>query len=140
MQLRSIRWFALLLTTTFLMIPGSMPQDQGTKADDADEGVKQTIEGLVRDIACPIQNHKSTSRDFNLQCALDCTRRGSPLIVLTDSGTIYVPTSAVMPDRNVRGRLLPFVGKRVKMTGLVYERRGSHSISVDTIEAVGSVK
>ena len=52
-------------------------------------------------------------RDFNRQCALDCTKQGSPLVVLTDRGTIYVPTSQEMPDRSVRKQLLPFVGKRV---------------------------
>lgn len=103
---------------------------QNKRDSDADEGTKQTVEGLVRDIACPIQNHKSTSRDFNLQCALDCAKQGSPLIILTDDGTIYIPTSQEMPDKSVRAKLLPLVGKRVRATGLVYERNGTHSISI----------
>jgi hypothetical protein len=107
---------------------GILAQNKGQS--DVDEGTKQTVEGLVRDIACPIQNHKSTSRDFNLQCALDCARQGSPLIILTDDGTIYIPTSEQMPDKSERAKLLPLVGKRVKATGLVYERNGTHSISI----------
>jgi hypothetical protein len=115
---------ALILVLTL----GSLAQNKGDS--DADEGTKQTVEGLVRDIACPIQNHKSTSQDFNLQCALDCAKQGSPLIILTDDGTIYIPTSQQMPDKSVRAKLLPLVGKRVKATGLVYERNGTHSISI----------
>jgi hypothetical protein len=34
--------------------------------------------------------------------------------------------------------LLPFVGKRVKVTGLVYERNGTHAISVKEIKAAAS--
>ena len=30
---------------------------------------KVAIEGLVRDIACPIQNSKAKAPDLNLQCA-----------------------------------------------------------------------
>jgi len=89
---------------------------------------------LVRDIACPIQNHKSTSRDFNLTCALDCAKPGSPLIILTDAGTIYIPTSREMPDKGIRARLLPLIGKRVKASRLVYERNGTHSISISDLE------
>lgn len=65
MQFRSFRWLPVFATLGLLVVPASLPQDKGNKSDDADEGVKQTIEGLVRDIACPVQNHKSTSRDFN---------------------------------------------------------------------------
>lgn len=55
-------------------------------------------------------------------------------MILTDKDVMYVPTSKEMPDRSVRKRLLPFVGKRVKVTGIVYERSGTHSISVEKIE------
>ena len=112
----------------FLTISASA-QNKG-KTDSCDEGVSGRIEGLVRDIACPIQNHQSTSRDFNLQCALDCAKQGSPLIILTDDGKIYIPTSQQMPDKSERAKLLPLVGKRVKATGLVCERNGTPSISI----------
>lgn len=136
MQLGPFRCSILFVAATLLFAQVSMPQGKGAKGDVEDEGVKQTIEGLVRDIACPIQNHKSTARDFNLQCALECAKQGSPLVVLTDSGNIYLLTSQEMPDRSVSKRFLPLVGKRVKATGLVYERNGTHSISVERMELV----
>ena len=66
------------------------------------------MQGLVRDVACPIQNHKSTATDFNLDCALACARSGSPLIILTRSGDIYFPISDQMPDPDQRAKLMPF--------------------------------
>ena len=63
-------------------------------------------------------------------------RAGSPLVVLTKTEQIYHPISADMPDVDVRQKLLPFVGKLVKITGHVYSRGGSTAISMEQIEEV----
>ena len=98
-----------------------------------------TIEGLVRDIACPIQNKEATATKFNLKCAQDCARLGSPLIVLTPDGTVYTPISDTMPDQDQRGRLMPLLGKYVRVKGQVYERAGSHAIAIQQIEEMKDV-
>jgi len=92
-----------------------------------------TIEGLVRDIACPIQNKEATARQFNLKCAQDCAKLGSPLIILTDDGILYTPISQSMPDNDQRQRLLPFLGKYVRVRGQVFERAGTHAIAIKEI-------
>jgi hypothetical protein len=58
-----------------------------------------TIEGLVRDVSCPIQNPAATATAFNLKCALECARLGSPLIILDQDGYIYVPIMFPSPPR-----------------------------------------
>jgi hypothetical protein len=83
---------------------------------------RQTIEGLVRDISCPLQNNAATTVKFNLQCARQSIKQGSPIITLSKDGEIYIPISDSMPDKNQRERLLPFVGKYVRATGHVFER------------------
>lgn len=98
-----------------------------------------TIEGLVRDVACPIQNKEATATKFNLKCAQDCARLGSPLIILTQDGTLYTPISESMPDHDQRQRLLPFLGKYVRVTGEVYERTGTHAIAIKDIQELKSV-
>ena len=92
-----------------------------------------TIEGLVRDVACPIQNKEATARRFNLKCAQGCAKLGSPLIVLTDDGTLYTPISESMPDTDQRQRLMPFLGKYVRVRGQVFERAGTHAIAIKEI-------
>jgi hypothetical protein len=99
-----------------------------------------TIQGLIRDIACPIQNKKASARVFNLKCAVDCAKLGSPLILLTDNGTIYNPISSSMPDEDQRARLMPFVGKYVQVRGQVYERRGTHAIVILDIKELPGKK
>jgi hypothetical protein len=98
-----------------------------------DQPAKTTIEGLVRDISCPIQNKAATATTFNLKCAEECARNGSPLIILSKDGVIYVPISNSMPDKDQRQRLMPLLGKYVKATGTVYERSGTRAIAIDQI-------
>jgi hypothetical protein len=95
-----------------------------------------TIEGLVRDIACPIQNKNATATVFNRKCAEECAKLGSPLILLTNDGVLYTPISASMPDQDQRQRLMPFLGKYVRVTGQVFERTGTHAIVIREIHEV----
>jgi hypothetical protein len=98
------------------------------------------VEGLVRDVACPIQNHDSTATDFNLQCALACARSGSPLIILTKAGDIYFPITDKMPDPSQRQKLMPFVGKYVRASGQVFERNGTRAIAITEIHELKGVR
>ena len=63
-------------------------------------------------------------------------RSGSPLLVLTKDEKVYHPISNEMPDVDVRQKLLPFVGKLVKVTGHVYSRGASTSIALERIEEI----
>jgi hypothetical protein len=98
-----------------------------------------TIEGLVRDIACAIQNPEATATDFNLDCALKCARHGSPLIIQTKDGELYIPISDSMPDRDQRARLMPFVGKYVRASGSVFVREGTRAIVIGEIKEMKDV-
>jgi hypothetical protein len=99
-----------------------------------------TFQGLVRDLACPMMNPKSTSTDFDLGCASACARAGSPLIVLSKAGLIFFPISGDMPDVSQREKLIPFVGKQVRVTGTVYERAGTRAIVISSIHEVTGLK
>lgn len=128
---------ALLFVMTVCLMATARNQQANPSA--ASDGTKGTVQGLVRDISCPIQNHKAGAREFNLQCALDCARQGSPLIIQTDEGQLYVPISAVMPDTDQRPKMMPFVGKYVRVSGTIYEREGARAITVDEIKEMKDV-
>jgi DNA/RNA endonuclease YhcR with UshA esterase domain len=95
-----------------------------------------TVEGLVRDISCAIQNLTASATRFNLECARQCAEHGSPLIILAEDGTLFVPISGSTPDSSQRERLLPFLGKYVRVTGAVFERAGTHAVAIDKIDEV----
>ncbi len=136
--MRTIRNAVLLLALPALM---TIFLAANSSTNDSDKPHKdQKIQGLVRDIACPLQNKNSTSRVFNRDCALQCARRGSPLAVLTDDGTMYLPISDSMPDTDQRAKLMPFVGKYVSVKGDVYERKGLRAIVIKEIKEDPTVK
>ena len=110
---------------------------QGTKMDP--NAKTMTIEGLVRDLACPVQNPAGTATNFSLKCTLDCVKHGSPIIILTKEGFIYFPIYADMPDAGQRKKMMPFVGKYVQATGAVFERNGTRAIAITEIKELKSV-
>jgi hypothetical protein len=136
-QLRFKKALMMIAVTALIAI---LTAAQSSNTDAGKPLANQTISGLVRDIACPLQNHESTARKFNRQCALDCARKGSPLAILTDDGTMYLPIGEGMPDTDQRPKLMPFVGKYVRVKGDVYERKGLHAIVIKEIHEDPSVK
>jgi hypothetical protein len=131
---------ATVLQVASVKLAGAALQASGKSAADTTAPVATTtIEGLVRDIACPIQNKESTATKFNLKCAQECARLGSPLIILTNDGVLYTPISASMPDNDQRQRLLPFLGRYVRVTGQVFERSGTHAIVIQEIHELKNV-
>lgn len=100
---------------------------------------KATIEGLVRDIACPIQNLDGNATHLSMKCALACLRAGSPIAILTKDGDLYLPISDKMPDYSQRQKLMAFVGKYVRVNGIVFERNGTHAIVITDITEMKEV-
>ena len=109
------------------------------EADIPSHQSKATIEGLVRDIACPIQNLEATATHLSMKCLRACARNGSPLVILTKDGELYFPISATMPDTDQRQKLMPFLGKYVQAAGTVYERNGTHAIVINDIHELKDV-
>ena len=54
-----------------------------------DGGKPITVKGYVLDSACAFT--KDLKKPINAQCATACAKAGSPLVILTDNGTIYWP-------------------------------------------------
>ena len=64
---------------------------------------------------------------------------GSPLVILTKDDRLYFPISAKMPDTDQRQVLMPFVGKYVRASGIVFERAGTRAIVVTEIKEMKEV-
>src|SRR5277367_5541404 len=115
------------------------PQSTSMAGDRANAS-QATIEGLLRDVACPIQNLDGTATNLSMKCVLGCVRGGSPLVILTKDGELYLPISDKMPDSGERERLMPFVGKYVRASGTVFERKGTRAIVIAEIKEMKDMK
>ena len=129
---------ALLACCAILLAASQSPQTTdmaGARANVSHE----TIEGLVRDLACPIQNLDNHPTSMGRKCVQDCVKGGSPLVILTKDDRLYLPISAKMPDTDQRQVLMPFVGKYVRATGIVFERAGTRAIVITEIKEMKEV-
>ncbi len=103
---------------------------QSGRAQSAEE--TKAVVGLVRDIACPLQNTKSTTTSYSKDCIVQCAKAGSPLGILTVDGTTYLPVTTTMPDMG-QEQLKAYVGEMVEAKGKVFERNGGHAIEIKEI-------
>ncbi|MFZ3243685.1 MAG: hypothetical protein WA185_01295, partial [Candidatus Acidiferrales bacterium] len=76
---RSTLLHALFAAALSVLLISPALARQGTKM--APDAKTMTIEGAVRDLACPIQNPAGTATSFSLKCTLDCVKHGSPIII-----------------------------------------------------------
>ena len=90
-----------------------------------------TIKGYVLDSACAFT--KGLKKPISAECAVACAKAGSPLVILTEDGTIYWPISAAPPAKGQNDRLIPFAGKRVSVQGKIYQRGGSRAVVIASI-------
>jgi hypothetical protein len=105
----------------------------GVLAWSNDIGKSTTVKGYVLDSACAFT--KGLKKPISAECATACAKAGSPLVILTDSGTIYWPIADTTPSSGQNDRLLPFAGQKVTASGKVFERGGSTAIVIEKIEA-----
>ncbi len=141
---------AILVTLCALLLVAGAFAQNFHPADNADhatppqnptdetDGTPGVITGYVRDVACLVQNPKAGAATTPVakECLKECVRGGSPLVILSEDGFLYVPISSETPDKSVRSQLLPYAGKYVKASGKLYERGGLHSISIEKIEPI----
>ena len=97
-----------------------------------------TVKGYVLDSACAFT--KNLEKPISSDCAVACAKAGSPLVILAEDGSIYLPISKEMPAKGQNKTLMKWAGQKVMVTGVVYQRSGSHAIVIEKIEAVSSGK
>ncbi|MGA2695649.1 MAG: hypothetical protein ABSE92_06290 [Terriglobales bacterium] len=96
------------------------------------EGKPVSVKGYVLDSACAFT--KNLKKPISSECAIACAKAGSPLVILTDNGTIYWPIADTTPSSGQNDKLLPFAGQRVTATGKAFARGGSTAIVIEKIE------
>lgn len=106
----------------------------------ASERIGKTIavKGYVLDSACAFT--KGLKKPISGECATACAKAGSPLVILTDDGTIYWPIADTTPSSGQNEKLLPFAGQRVTANGKAFQRGGSTAIVIEKIEPLAAQK
>jgi len=92
-----------------------------------------TVKVYVLDHACAFT--KRLKKPISAECAIACAKAGSPLVILSPSGTIYWPIADTTPSSSQNDKLVPYAGKTVTASGKVFQRGGSTAIVISKIEA-----
>jgi hypothetical protein len=95
-------------------------------------GKHATVRGYVIDSSCSFT--KDLKKPISPDCAVACAKAGSPLVIQAENGTIYLPISGGQQASGQNDKLMPFAGRRVTVSGTVYEKGGSRAIVIDKIE------
>ena len=89
-----------------------------------------TIIGTVVDTGCYLV-HDGIGPD-HVDCATECAKKGIPLAIVDGSGKIYLPLG--VNHENPNTQLMPFIEKKVRVTGTSVERGGMSGVAIKTIE------
>lgn len=99
-------------------------------AHDEPKGKPITMTAKVIDTGC----YFSHDTDANhATCATTCAKNGVPLALLDASGKLFMVIAA--NHQNPNTKLMPFVEKKVKVTGTELEKGGLRGILIKTVEA-----
>lgn len=116
---------AALLFTVGLSVPLSAAQPQPV-----------VIVGEVVDTTCYLL-HDGKGPD-HLDCAVTCVKAGSPAAILDDKTKRLVfplaPESEAHHGKRPDEALMPYVGKRARVTGRTVERGGVTAIVIEKVE------
>ena len=97
-----------------------------------------SVEGYVLDSACAFT--KNLEKPISRECALQCAKAASQLVILSDDGAIYWPIAGTTPATGQNAKLMEFAGGRVTAKGKLYDRGGSHALVIEQIAAAPAKK
>lgn len=100
-------------------------------AHDEIKGKPISIKATVVDTGCYFAH--AEMEKGHASCAAMCAKNGIPLALVDESGKLYLVLGN--DHKNPNTRLMPFVEKKVKVTGTLVEKGGMSGISIKTIEA-----
>jgi hypothetical protein len=121
------------MTLALALAGGSVLAAAPALAQEEAEDAANTITAQVVDMSCYLAaglkgaDHK--------MCSEVCAKAGVPLVFLGEDGNLYLPISMAMPSASFNEKLIEHAEQKVKVTGKVVERSGSHAIVVDKIAA-----
>lgn len=139
----------IICTVWVALASGPFAQDKHAQAKDdqtmhthhpsgESNGTQGVITGYVRDVACLLRNSKAGAAMTPLaqDCMQKCVGGGSPVGILTEEGMLYLSVSDLIPDKDARSKLVPYVGKYVKASGALLERGGLHAIAIENVDVI----
>ena len=98
-----------------------------------DMGKWMTIVGEVMCPACFLEAGEKSISTMHFQCALDCAKAGQTLALYNrEEDRIYF-VAGEFPAMNPNAQLMPYIHKKVDVSGTVFVKAGVHGIVINKI-------
>lgn len=98
-----------------------------------DTGTPTTITGEVMDPACFLEAGPKSIGPGHYQCAIDCVRSGQTLAIYDRENDRIYFIAGELPGRNPNEPLMPYIHKKVDVTGVVYHRSNAYGIKINKV-------
>jgi hypothetical protein len=100
---------------------------------DWHQGKSITITGEVMDPACFLEAGSKSIGKGHFQCAVDCARSGQTLAIYDRDHDLIYFIAGELPGKNPNEPLMPYIHKKVDVTGPVYHRAGAYGIVINRV-------
>lgn len=104
-------------------------QSKGTR----NMGTPMTITGEVMDPACFLEAGPKSIGTGHYQCAIDCVRSGQTLAIYDRENDRIYFIAGELPGKNPNDPLMPYIHKKVDVTGVVYHRSNAYGIKINKV-------
>ena len=98
-----------------------------------ESGTAMTITGEVMDPACFLEAGPKSIGPGHYQCAIDCARSGQTLAIYDRENDRIYFIAGELPGRNPNDPLMPYIHKKVDVSGMVYHRAGAYGIVINKV-------
>lgn len=98
-----------------------------------DMGTPMTITGEVMDPACFLEAGPKSIGPGHYQCAIDCVRSGQNLAIYDRENDRIYFIAGELPGRNPNDPLMPYIHKKVDVSGVVFHRSQAYGIKINKV-------
>jgi hypothetical protein len=109
--------------------PAPAPATSSKGAPPA-KGKYTTITGEVMDPACFLEAGSKSIGPGHFQCAIDCARSGQTLAIYDRANDRIYFIAGELPGKNPNDPLMPYIHKKVDVSGNVYHRSDAWGIVI----------
>jgi hypothetical protein len=107
--------------------PAPAPTSKGAAPE---KGKYTTITGEVMDPACFLEAGSKSIGPGHFQCAIDCARSGQTLAIYDRANDRIYFIAGELPGKNPNDPLMPYIHKKVDVSGNVYHRSDAWGIVI----------
>ena len=132
--MKTPRFFLAVIAVAVISSWVAVGAEKAAAGEKAAGGEKMAakVTGEIVDSSCYIK--MGAKGPGHEQCALTCAKAGIPLAMVEDGTDKVVWLAANKDATNVNDQLMPYVAKKVTLTGKWSEKGGTKLFSIDKIE------